>query len=148
MRYRKLDSRGDYIFGGGIANFFIDTPEAVAQAIGTRLRLDQGDWFLDISDGTAWRTGVLGNRTSSTRDAILRARILDTPGVNNIISYSSTFDPNTRKFSVQVAVNTIFGPVPSNAANTQLTTGAQPPSINFILDSPVQGKLDSAFIMG
>ncbi|WP_083331557.1 hypothetical protein [Brucella inopinata] len=39
MRYRKLDENDDYVFGGNLASFFIDQPEAPAQAVKTRLML-------------------------------------------------------------------------------------------------------------
>src|SRR5512135_2174158 len=112
MRYRQLDADGDYMFGHGQADFFINQPEAVAQAVGTRLRLWLAEWFLDTTDGTNWQTGVLGRYTEATRDAILRQRILETPGVNSIISYSTVTDTNTRTFTVHVGLDTIYGPVP------------------------------------
>src|SRR5260364_424406 len=55
MRYRRLDAAGDYAFGRGLSDFEQDTPEAVAQAVKTRLALRFGEWFLDTSDGTPWR---------------------------------------------------------------------------------------------
>lgn len=33
MRYRKLDENGDYSFGGQQADYYRDTPLAVAQAV-------------------------------------------------------------------------------------------------------------------
>jgi len=145
MRYRRLDSNGDMIFGGGQADFLVNSPDAVAQAVGTRLRLDLGDWFLDINDGMNWRTGVLGNRTASTRDTLVRARILDTPGVNSILQYSSTFNPNTRRFSVQVRIDTIFGAIPPT---TTSVIGKPSPTLNFTLDSPQLGRLDGIALLG
>jgi hypothetical protein len=111
VRYRALDASGDYVLGGGISAFFVNTPDAVAQAVRTRLNLWQAEWFLDTTDGTAWPTGVLGRNTEATRDAVIRNRILTTPGVNVILSYSSSLDRATRTFNVSVSLDTIYGAV-------------------------------------
>lgn len=109
MKYRKLDANGDYTFGTG-GDFFQNTQEAVAQAILTRLRLWKGEWFIDITDGTPWNEEVLGKRYKTRNpDGAIKSRILGTEGVLEIISYSSTFDGNTRSLSVQCTVNTIYG---------------------------------------
>ena len=42
MRYRKLDEDGDYSFGRGAADFWVNVPDAPAQAVRTRLALWQG----------------------------------------------------------------------------------------------------------
>lgn len=109
MRYRKLDASGDYTLGGGGA-FLVNTPEAVAQAVLTRLRLWRGEWFIDITDGTPWATDVLGKvRQGRNPDAVIKQRILGTEGVTEITSYSSTFDGDTRKLSVTATINTTYG---------------------------------------
>ena len=46
MKYRKLTENGDYAFGRGGADMHADTPEAVGQAVLTRLRLFAGEWFV------------------------------------------------------------------------------------------------------
>src|SRR5438477_9857340 len=116
MRYRKLDQPadvspglfnlqgGDYSFGRGITDFYIDQPEAVAQLVLTRLSLWKSEWFLDTSDGTDWNTGILGRLTDATRDPIIQARILGTQGVTGIVSYSSFLDRDTRSFSVNATI--------------------------------------------
>ncbi|CAN0620561.1 conserved protein of unknown function [Burkholderia multivorans] len=109
MRYRKLDADGDYVLGGGANDFLVNTPETVAQAVLTRLRLLRGEWFLDTTAGMPWSTEVLGKGTSSTYDAAIRECILGTTGVTEITSYSSTRDPDTRALSVTVTINTIYG---------------------------------------
>lgn len=111
MRYRKLDANGDMTFGRGQANFYRDVPEAPAQAVKTRLLLRLGEWFLDTSDGTPWNEEVLGKHTAGTRDAALRERIVGTEGVSSLDSFNSTFDPNTRRFSVDAVISTVYGPV-------------------------------------
>lgn len=109
MRYRKLDANGDYVFGGGGANFWKDQPEAVAQSVMTRLFLFQGEWFLDTNEGMTWKTEVLGVRTANTRDPAIRSRVLGTQGVTAITEYSSSLNRDTRAFSVNLKIDTIYG---------------------------------------
>jgi len=109
MKYRKLDANDDYSFGSGLSNFLIDQPEAPAQAVKTRLMLQQGEWFLDLRDGTPWKTKVLGKYTSASRDPVLRRRILGTQGVTGIASYGSQFSPDTRKYDMQAVIDTAYG---------------------------------------
>jgi len=107
MRYRKLDSNGDYTFGSGLADFFVDTPECVAQAVLTRLLLLRGEWFVDITDGTPYATEILGKSNKITYDRAIRDRILGTPNVQEITEYfSSVVD---RALSVQATITTAFG---------------------------------------
>lgn len=109
MRVRKMDDAGDMVFGNGLAAFWRDAPEGPAQVVGTRLRLYAGEWFLDTTAGTPWNTEVLGKYTSPVRDAVIRERILGTPGVTGIVSYASSFDPNTRKFAAAATIDTAYG---------------------------------------
>jgi hypothetical protein len=104
-----MTAAGDMQFGFGLSDFFIDTPAGVAQAIGTRLRLWTGEWFLDGSAGTPWLTQVLGTGTKPLYDTAIRTRILGTPGVLGIVSYSSSLDPTTRALTVSATVNTVYG---------------------------------------
>lgn len=109
MKYRKLDANGDYTFGHGSADFLRNTPDAVAQAVQTRLNLFTGEWFLDITDGTPWNPSVLGKTSQPAYDGAIRNRILGTPGVQQIDSYTSTFDGNTRRLTVTATITTIYG---------------------------------------
>jgi hypothetical protein len=109
MRYRKLDASGDMVFGHQQADFWRDVPDAPAQAVWTRLQLYLGDWYLNLSDGTPWRTQVLGKYTGSTRDPAIQARTLGTLDVTGIHAYASQVNPNTRQFNVQMTIDTSFG---------------------------------------
>ena len=117
MRYRKLDAKNDYQLGHGPADYHVDTPECVAQAVKTRLALLAGEWFLDLAEGTPYVTHVWGKHTKDTYDPLLRRRILQTEGVTELVSYESTFDPNTRKLTVSVELNTVYG---TTSVNTTL----------------------------
>jgi hypothetical protein len=109
MRYRALTSDGDMRFGGGRSDWLADSPECVAQAVQTRLLLLRGEWFLDTTEGTPYATEILGNNTQSTRDWAIRTRILETQGVTEITTYDSQFDPDSRAFSVQATISTLYG---------------------------------------
>ena len=109
MRVRALSATGDMTFGQGQRNFYVNQKEGVAQKVKTRLGLYVGDWFLDITDGTPWRTQVFGFRTENLRDPALRARILGTQGVVSIGTYASQLTRSNRAFAVQVTLNTIYG---------------------------------------
>ncbi len=104
-----LDANGDYTFGRGVSEFLVNTPEAVAQAVGTRLKLITGEWFLDTAEGTPYLTNILGTGTGSIYDQTIKARILGTQGVISIDSYSSTLDTNTRALTVNASISTIYG---------------------------------------
>lgn len=109
MRYRALDENGDYSFGQGSTNFLVNSPEAVAQLVTTRLKLWTGEWFLDTTEGTPYQSQVLGTGTASTRDLAIRERILETQGVTGITDYASIVDPTTRAFTCAATIDTIYG---------------------------------------
>jgi hypothetical protein len=109
MRYRKIDENKDMVFGRGLSSFWQDVPDAPAQAVDTRLRLNYGEWYLAPTDGTPWNTRVLGRYTESTRDPTVRGRIAGTRGVNNILQYSSDLNRDTRDYNVSVQIDTIYG---------------------------------------
>jgi hypothetical protein len=109
MRYRQLDANGDYVFGNGPGEFLVNTPAAVAQAVVTRLKLWQGEWFLDSQAGTPYNTQVLGYGTQNVYDAAIQTVILNTTGVNQISDYSSSFNRTTRALTINATVATIYG---------------------------------------
>lgn len=109
MRYRTLSPNRDFIFGQGAAEFLVDSPAAVAQAVHTRLRLSKGEWFLDTTDGTPYATEILGAGTQSLYDSAIKGRVLGTPGVTSIDAYSSSLDQN-RALLVTMTISTQYGP--------------------------------------
>ena len=115
MRYRTLDQNGDYVFGAGPGEFLVNSPAAVAQAVLTRLKLNQGEWFLDKTVGVPYATQVLGFGTGRSYDVVIQGTILGTPGVNQIRNYSSVLQGRT--LLISVTLDTIYG---STAITTSL----------------------------
>ena len=109
MRYRRLDENDDMTFGHGQQDFLLDSPDAVAQAVKTRLRLWVGEWFLDTTAGTPWAGAALGMGTRQTIEPAIRARILETQGVTAIERMSVTVEPDTRAATIYAEIATAYG---------------------------------------
>ena len=108
MRVRKQDADGDYVLGTS-ADFYMNVPDGVGQVAATRLELYAKEWFADISDGTPWRTDVLGKYTQGAYDTVIKQRVLGTPGVRQILDYRSALDGATRRLTVSMTLDTIYG---------------------------------------
>lgn len=107
MTVRQLDENSDIVTQGTI---FITGANEIEQTIRTRLRLFLGEYFRDITDGTPWFEQILGKGASmSAREAALRNRIVRTPGVVRLTSFSTDFDISTRKYTVTAGALTIYG---------------------------------------
>jgi hypothetical protein len=95
--------------GQGLSNFLTDTA-AVAQILNSRIRLFEGEWWQNTSDGTPVFQSLLGHSTTSSAVAlILRERILGTPFVTDVSGFSVAFGPGGRTFSFTASVLTAFG---------------------------------------
>jgi hypothetical protein len=112
----------------------VNSAEAVAQAVQTRLRLATQDWFLDLTEGTPYFPSILGHGTNNSYDTALQSRILETPGVIGLEYYQSSLDADTRRLTVVCQINTIYGDVTAviGAVDT---------------NPPQSGRLDSTFIL-
>jgi len=102
-----MTATGDMQFGSNQSDFQRNTAEAVAQLVQTRLCLWLGEWFADTSDGTPWKTEILGRGTTGTYDAVIQDRILATAGVQSITSYSSTL--LNRALTISATIQTLYG---------------------------------------
>lgn len=110
MKYRK-EINGDYVFGRGDNGFYTDVPEAVAQAVRSRLTLWRGEWFLDTDEGTPWHRAVLGKQSPDIYSLAIRDRIHGTPGVLQLLNFTTRNDSETRRLSFSATLNTVYGEV-------------------------------------
>lgn len=109
MKYRREDDSGDYTFGQGDNTFLTDTLEAVAQAVKTRFALWTGEWFLDVTEGTPYRESILGKHKSDAYNMVVRERILGTPGVTEILEFTTEYNGDTRRVVFTATINTLYG---------------------------------------
>lgn len=108
MTVRRLDPNTGDIVTSGVQ--FLSERDEIAQTIKTRLRLFTGEYFRNITDGTAWFETILNkNTTLSAKDAVIKQRILQTNGVVNLLSFNSNYDINRRTLTIQAEVLTDFG---------------------------------------
>jgi hypothetical protein len=129
---------GDYTFGRSQGNFWSNVPDGVGQHVLCRLMLWTGQWFVDVTEGTAWATQVLGERTQGTRDLILRDRVATTPDVTTIISYGSRYDPDSRTWAASMTIDTAYGAVGLSAARLP---GMVPPLPVSLVATPFDAKM-------
>jgi hypothetical protein len=109
MTVRALDENGDIVTSGVQ---FLTEREEIAQTISTRLKLFAEEYFRDISEGTPLYQIILPkNTTLAIKDSFIKARIAETDGVVNLLSYNADYDINLRKYSIQAEVLTSFGQV-------------------------------------
>lgn len=107
MKYRKLDSSGDMVFGHGLNDYLQDTPETVAQSVLTRLKLWRNEWYLNTDDGTPYMQDVLGTNTKQSAIRAIQQRVLDSPGVTKITAFEYTQSGRHAKF--MLTIETIYG---------------------------------------
>ena len=106
---RRLSASGDVLRGNGLANFLTDI-DAVAQIIGTRIKLLQGEWFENVNLGTPMFQSILGHPiTVQGLTLVMRQRILGTPFVTGIVAFDATYSAPGRTFAYQAVVSTQFG---------------------------------------
>ena len=106
MRVRALDSNGDWTFGQGQNNYLVNQA-AVVQNINTRLKMFVGDCFFALSAGIDW-TNLLGSKNQVALNLAINTTILNTDGVVGSILNSAVFNPDTRNFSANYTVQTVY----------------------------------------
>lgn len=84
----------------------------VAQAVKIRLLAVRGEWFLDRTAGIPYYEQVLvKNPNLSHVDALFRQTIVETPGINQLLSFETDFDANTRTYTVTWSADTDEGEI-------------------------------------
>ena len=111
--YLRLDPDYDPIF---TTNAELTDLAAVAQAILTRLRLFEGEWWENLGSGTPMFQEILGQRATQSGQEImslaLAARVSGTPFVSGVTNIQTTYEPIARKFTFNCIAQTAFGTVP------------------------------------
>jgi hypothetical protein len=122
FRVRRMTASGDMTFGHNGNDFLADIPEAVGQVAFTRVKMWEGQWFLNLNDGTPFFQEILGKGTQNfnqpteqsfinSRDAAIQSRLTGTPFLTGLPGYNSNYDSATRAWQVNTTLSTAFGQI-------------------------------------
>lgn len=108
---------GDMTFGQSQLNFLVDSPACVAQIVKTSCQLWQGEWSFDTSRGLPYIQGVIGKYSQSDSDLTIQNYILGIEGVEDITSYSSAQNRQSRAFVNELSILTEYSETPVEVFN-------------------------------
>ena len=100
MRFRNLDSSGDWVFGKG-RNSFLQNTDALMMNIKTRLLSFLNDCFFDTEAGVDW-WNLLGAKDKKSLLASIQRVVLRSSQVKKIVNLDYVLD--NRRFSIQLSV--------------------------------------------
>lgn len=119
---RALDSDGDWVFGGGRSSYKKNT-NALQQQIRSRLLEITGNCFWNPQAGLDWKT-LLGQRNNQTQiNLAVSSIILNTNGVQRLVSLNVNLDRSTRRLSLTYTVDSVNSRVAGAISTTILPAG-------------------------
>ena len=115
----KLGTDNDLIIADGDLTLTTTKTEIAAQTLGITLKTYQGEWFLNSNFGVPYLQEIIGvARKKDVVDRIFLAQISNNIYVDNINSYTSSFDRDERYYSMNVTV-TVGADTVTTLFNTQ-----------------------------
>ena len=108
-RVRDTDGYGDMLFVNGTTPITDEFVDAVAQRVFIMLRTFESEWYLNDVTGVPYLTRILGFKVKkSTVDRILQQKILQEPGVADILEFTSSLSGN-RVYEASMKIRTTGG---------------------------------------
>lgn len=108
------EATGDIAFINKTPVLITDNGKAVRQRLYIRLNTAQGEWFYNSEKGVPYFQDIFGTRGSQGLiESILRSEIIETEGVLEILSFSSSFNYSDRKLNIETTVSTREGDIVS-----------------------------------
>lgn len=82
-----------------------ESTETVAQRLSIKLKLFQGEYFLDTDFGIPYYQTILKKGVNKAIvDGVYKSAIINTPGVVRISSFNSAYSPRTREYRARFSV--------------------------------------------
>jgi hypothetical protein len=86
----------------------VEDIDQIAQNLAIRLRFVRGEWYLNILEGIPYYEYFFIKAPNEIQvESFLKDEIVNTRGIIEITSFSSTYDGNTRKFGVNFSCQTL-----------------------------------------
>lgn len=105
------DSSSEFIIEKG-EFVLVEDGAQVVQNVRERLLSYREDFFLDRTQGLPYfQTMFTKPFNLNLTESLLKAEILDTEGVESLLSFATEFESNTRKLTVTFTFQTAFGSV-------------------------------------
>lgn len=106
---------GDLVFQNSACPIVTNEGDVVAQRLYIRLRTMRTEWFMNLSYGVPYQT-IMGIKIDKNKiDSILQQQVLNTEGVREIVTWSSTFNSSNRSyectFNVRTTNNVVTDPI-------------------------------------
>lgn len=96
-----LNAAGDLDLTGNKLHLVYDG-DYRAQRMSIALRHRMGEYFRDQSAGTDYDGAIWSKSTELTRRAEVRRRVLQIPGIQEIVTMSTNLDRQTRRWSADI----------------------------------------------
>ena len=87
-----------------------DTTEAIVQRLRIKLKFFKGEWFLNKQFGIPYNQTIFSKGTTKPQvDSIFRNKILSTPGVVELVTFSSELDAARRSYTLSFSCRASTG---------------------------------------
>lgn len=88
----------------------VESVDQIMQNLAIRLRFFLGEWYLDTTLGIPFYEMILRKNPNQIQiESILKNEIVTTFGVERLTSFESSYNENTRKYSVKFSAISIDG---------------------------------------
>jgi len=102
---------GDLVLVGATSDVD-DIRQSIAQDIKTNLLFFLGEWFFDTTAGVPWLDDVFVKDPNPVLvDDTVKNVILNVPGVLGLETFSMSYIPSSRTFTIDFDVRTTAGPI-------------------------------------
>ena len=105
----KVDENREFVIVNGDL-VLIDGGEALQQKLSIKLKFVLGEWFIDVGYGIPYPEYIwVKNPDLTVIESLLKAAILEEPGVKELKTFSMNYQPQQRRLDVSFSVDTDFG---------------------------------------
>jgi hypothetical protein len=99
----------DYTLSESGDRKIINSSEELALYLKQKLQFYQGEWAFDITVGLPWTQLILEKPLKKNLvDSLVKAAIIGTPNVVELVSYFSEYFPSERRFSIDFRYTDTF----------------------------------------